>query len=79
MPFLGNFRPERERTLILEPKLTYLGIFELQFLETIVTIEIITLKLIKNEFLANTVNFCTGSAFSEVQGPLLVHFIKYAG
>ena len=57
----------------------YLGIFGLEFSETIVIFEIGTLKLVKNESLAHAVNFdirfafafCKGpgSAFSEGPGP----------
>ena len=55
----------------------YLGIFGIEFSETIVIFEIGTLKLVKNESLAHAVNFdirfafCKGpgSAFSEGPGP----------
>ena len=54
----------------LGPKLSYLGIFGLEFEKNISISEISTLEFIKNAFLTNTVNFDTfsqdqGSIFSE--------------
>ena len=46
----------------------YLGIFGLEFLETIVIFEIGTLRLVKNESLVHAVNFDTGSAFCKGPG-----------
>ena len=43
----------------------YLGIFELEFLKTIVIFKIITLGFVKHESLTPTINFGTGSAFSK--------------
>ena len=48
--------------------MSYLGIFGLEFLKTIVIFEISTLKLVKNESLIHTVNFDIGSTFSEGPG-----------
>ena len=42
-----------------------LGILGLEFLKTIVILEISTLKLFSEEYLTHTVNFDIGSAFSE--------------
>ena len=46
----------------------YLGIFGLEFQETIVIFEISTFRFVKNEFLTHTVNFGIGSTFSESAG-----------
>ena len=46
----------------------YLGIFGLEFKETIVIFEITTFKFVKNEFLTHTLNFGIGSAFSKGPG-----------
>ena len=46
----------------------YLGIFELEFLKTIVIFGISTLKFDKNESLTHIVNFGIESAFSKGPG-----------
>ena len=48
----------------------YLGIFELEFLKTIVIFGISTLKFDKNESLTHIVNFGIESAFSEGPGKM---------
>ena len=45
--------------------MTNLCIFGLEFKKTIVIFEISTLKFVKNESLAHSVNFGIGSAYSE--------------
>ena len=66
-------------------KMPYLGIFGLEFLESIAIFEISTLKFVISESLTHIVNFGIGSTFLKVQGPLflkvcvLIHFVKYAG
>ena len=58
----------RKRCLNLGPKISYLGIFGLEFSKTIVIFEIRTLKFDKNESLTHTVNFGIGSVFSKGSG-----------
>lgn len=59
---------KKQKPLNLGSRLPDLGIFELEFNETIVIFKISTLKFIKSESLTNTVNFRRGSAFSEGPG-----------
>ena len=49
-------------------KISYLGIFGLEFSKTIVIFEVRTLKFDKNESLTHTVNFGIGSVFSKGPG-----------
>ena len=52
----------------LEPKRRYLGIFGRICEKNIVIFEISILEFVKNEFLAHTVNFGRGFAFSRSPG-----------
>ena len=62
--YLQNF-VKKQKCLNLGPKMSYLGIFGIEFWKTFVRFEIGALKFIKNEFVAHTVNFGIGSAFSK--------------
>ena len=48
--------------------MSYLGIFGLEFKETIVIFGITTFKFVKNEFLTHTLNFGVGSTFPKGPG-----------
>ena len=60
---LQNFA-KKQKCLNLGPKMPDLGIFGLEFENNIAIFEITTLKFVKNESLAHTVNFGGGPAFS---------------
>ena len=55
----------------LGTKISYLGIFRLEFLKTIFIFEISTLEFVKYESLTNAINFGIGSAFSKDLGSIL--------
>ena len=67
----------KRKNINLVSKMSYLGIFRLEFEKTIVTFEISTHEFIKTEFLTKTINFgigsvvskSSGSTFSEGPGP----------
>ena len=56
-----KFCKKTQKHLIWGPKMSYLCIFGLELLKTIVIFEISTLKFAKNESLTHTVNFGMGS------------------
>ena len=59
---------QKNKSLTLSPKMSYLGIFGLEFQKTIVIFEISTLEFVKNECLTHTMIFGIGSAFSKGPG-----------
>ena len=65
---------QKQKSLSMIPKMLSLGIFRLYFW-LLSHFEITTLEFFENKFLANAVNFGTGSAFSK---GAKVHFVKYA-
>ena len=67
---LFNFQilQQKEKSLNLRPKMSYLGTFGLEFEKAVVISEISTLEFRKNEFLTHAVNFGIGSTFSKGPG-----------
>ena len=66
---MQNFAKKKKKIkkiLNLGPNRPYLGTFGLEFDKAIVNSEISILEFLKNESLADTVNFGIGSAFSKV-------------
>ena len=63
-----KFCGKKKKCLNLGPKMSYLGIFGLEFEKIIAIFEISTPEYLKNESLAHTVNFGIGSAFSKGPG-----------
>ena len=59
-------KKKKKKILNLGPNRPYLGTFGLEFDKAIVNSEISILEFLKNESLADTVNFGIGSAFSKV-------------
>ena len=60
---------EKQKSLDLGPKLLDLGIFGIEFEKTIVIhLKLLHLKVIRNDFLTNTVKFGIGFAFCKGLG-----------
>ena len=59
---------QKQKSLHLEPEMSYLAIDDLKFDKTMVIFEINTLEFVKNEFLAIPVTFGIGFVFSKGPG-----------
>ena len=59
---------QKQKLIILGPKMPYVSIFRRECWETIVIFEVSILEFVKSKFLADTVNFEIGSTFSKSPG-----------